>query len=143
MKNRGLLMTLFLLLGALIGSNAQTTNQVNNQQGESISQDKIEVFYFHYERRCATCRSVENESFKALEELYPEKIKSGEITFLSINLEDETNESLIEDLKVSGQTLLIVKGDQQDNLTNLAFMHVNSNPDKLKKAIEKSVNKHL
>jgi hypothetical protein len=138
MKNRGLIFSvLVILLGAAFPCNAQTTAE--NQQAESVSSDQIEVYYFHFERRCATCTAVEEESEKALNELYPEKVKSGEIVFLSVNLEEKSNEALAEKLSVSGQTLLIVKGENQENLTNTAFMHARTHPDKLKKAIQKSI----
>ena len=57
------------------------------------------MYYFHYERRCATCQAVEDESAKALNELYPEKVKSGEMTFLSVNIEDETNKHWWKNIK--------------------------------------------
>jgi hypothetical protein len=143
MKNRGLiLLVLSLILGWTMHCHAQTTKS-DTKSRESVSLEKIDVYYFHFERRCATCNAVENESEKALKELYPEKIKNGEITFLSVNLEDKTNEPLAEDLSVNGQALLIVKGEQQDNLTNTAFMHARTNPDKLKKAIQESIDKLL
>lgn len=143
MKNRGLvLLVLSLILAVAANCNAQTTKK-DSKSTETVSNEKIDVYYFHFERRCATCNAVENESEKALIELYPEKIKNGEITFLSVNLEDKTNKPLAEDLKVNGQALLIVKGEQQENLTNTAFMHARSNPDKLKKAIQESIEKLL
>ena len=61
------------------------------------------------------------------------------MTFLSVNIEDKTNQPLVDKYKVSGQTLLIVKGSKQENLTNVAFMHAKSNPDKLKKEIGKAI----
>ena len=101
----------------------------------------MEVYYFHFERRCATCVAVEEESEKALQELYPEQIKSGDVVFLSVNLEDDSNDALAEKLKVDGQTLLVVRGARQENLTNVAFMHARTNPEKLKTAIKESVGK--
>jgi hypothetical protein len=115
--------------------------QTTSQNNPAISEDKIEVYYFHYERRCATCMAVENESKKALEELYPEKMKSGEIIFLSINIEEESNKPLAEKYKVDGQTLLLMKGDKQENLTNTAFMYAATKPEKLKKAIGDTIEK--
>jgi hypothetical protein len=68
-------------------------------------------------------------------------MKTGEITFLSVNLEDDINKALAEKLKISGQTLLVVKGDKQENLTNTAFMYATTKPEKLKKAIGEAVEK--
>ena len=140
MKNRVLILsTLSVLFISLLSCNAQTADQ--STENEMVSTDNVEVYYFHYERRCATCMAVENESEKALKELYPDKMDSGKIIFLSINLEDETNDALAEKLEVNGQSLLVVKGDKQDNLTNKAFMYARTNPEKLKKAIQESVEK--
>ncbi|MBN2175214.1 MAG: hypothetical protein JW731_13855 [Bacteroidales bacterium] len=138
MKKFGLILTTFALLFVMgFSSNAQTPAKDDGK--EIVKSDNIEMYYFHYERRCATCLAVESESEKILGELYPEKVKSGEITFLSVNLEDESNQPLAEKLRVDGQTLLVVKGDKQDNLTNKAFMYVNTNRDKFKKAIQESI----
>ena len=140
MKNKGLILSILaIIIGTVFSCNAQTSEQ--KQEAESVSADQIEVYYFHYTRRCATCQAVEDESKKALNELYPDKVKSGEISFLSLDLEEESNEPLAKKLKVDGQSLLIVKGDKQDNLTNTAFMYARNNPDKLKKAIKESIAK--
>jgi hypothetical protein len=134
MKTRTILVLFASLLSLLSVTVAQTKEQ-------TISGDKVEVYYFHNERRCATCMAVEDESVKALNELYPEKMKSGEMTFLSVNIEEESNTALAEKYKVSGQTLLIVKGSKQENLTNTAFMYATTKPEKLKKAIGEAIEK--
>ena len=137
MKNIGLSIMLSLFMGLVSGCFAQEDVKAN--KAETLESEKTEVYYFHFERRCATCMAVESESEKAIMELYPEKVESGEISFISVNLEEESNESLAEKLEVSGQTLLVVKGDKKDNLTNVAFMYARSDPDKLKKAIRESI----
>ena len=134
MKTRTILVLFAAIFGMLSVSVAQTSDQ-------TISGDKVEVYYFHNERRCATCVAVEDESVKALNELYPEKMKSGEMTFLSVNLEDDANKALADKFKISGQTLLVVKGTKQENLTNTAFMYATTKPEKLKKAIGEAVEK--
>lgn len=134
MKTRTFLVLFAALFGMLSLSVAQTKDQ-------NASTDKVEVYYFHNERRCATCVAVEDESVKALNELYPEKMKSGEITFLSVNIEDDANKGLTEKFEISGQTLLVVKGTRQENLTNTAFMYATTKPEKLKKAIGEAIEK--
>jgi hypothetical protein len=134
MKTRTIVLLFTVLLGSISVSNAQTA-------GKNTSNDKVEVYYFHNERRCATCMAVEDESVKALNELYPEKMKSGEMTFQSVNLEDDANKALADKFQISGQTLLIVKGSKQENLTNTAFMYAKTKPEKLKKAIGEAIEK--
>lgn len=134
MKTKTFLVLIAILLGSVSLTFAQTSDQ-------NTSTDKVEVYYFHNERRCATCVAVEDESVKALNELYPEKMKSGEMTFLSVNIEDDANKALADKFKISGQTLLLVKGGKQENLTNTAFMYATTKPEKLKKAIGEAVEK--
>lgn len=116
---------------------------VAQQEVISVSQDEekeiIEVYYFHYTRRCATCQAVEDESEAALGKLYPEEVDSGKITFTSVNLEEESNETLAEKLQVAGQSLLVVRGDKQFNLTNDAFKYARSNPEKLQSSIKEVI----
>jgi len=129
---------ILVLFAVMLGSVLVTFSQTADQK---TSTSKVEVYYFHNERRCATCVAVEDESVKALNELYPEKMKSGEMTFLSVNLEDDANKALADKFKISGQTLLIVKGGKQENLTNTAFMYATTKPEKLKKAIGQAIEK--
>ena len=61
------------------------------------------------------------------------------VIFKALNLEDDATKPIAEKLKVSGQTLLIVKGDQKINLTNEGFLYAVSNPAKLKSIIKAKV----
>jgi len=104
---------------------------------------KIEVYYFHYERRCATCIAVEDETKNSLNELYPAQMKKGDIAFRSVNLEEKSGEALADKLKVAGQSLVIVKDGKVTDLTDKAFMYAKSEPDKLKAEIKKQIDLQL
>jgi hypothetical protein len=123
-----------LMIIALIffGCNAPTTdNQTSeNQTDEIVQSDDIQVYYFHNTKRCATCNAVEDETLMALELFYKENIEAGTIEFTSLNLEEEEGETMAQALQVSGQTLLIVKGETRVNLTNDGFMNARTNPTK-------------
>lgn len=129
----------FSILFTIVFASQMFAFEKNNLVGDEKSQVKIEVYYFHLTRRCATCNAVEKESIKALETLYPEKIKNGEITFLSVNIEEEKNKALAESLEVTGQTLLFVNGDNKVNLTNDGFMYAKTNPEKLQAKFKKTI----
>jgi len=104
---------------------------------------KIEVYYFHFTRRCTTCNNVEKVSKEAVEKQYPDKVKAGEITFQSINLDEKEGEAVGAKLKVEGQSLLIVSGSQRADLTDKAFLYANNSPEKLKAEIKKAIDKML
>lgn len=126
---------LFISLMALsmnISCSAQTEKKNDNTRISNTG--KVEVYYFHYTRRCITCQSVENVSREAIAELYGDKV-----LFNDFNLEEENGKQKGKQLGVSGQTLLIVSGDTRINITNEGFMNARSNPDKLKQIIKEKI----
>jgi len=121
----------------LFSCDAQTGNkQVDTS---NVSSDKIEAYYFHFTARCTTCRTIEAGAKENLETLYPDHVRRGLITFQSVNLEEASGRLLAEKLGVSGQTLLIVRGDKKINLTNEGFMYAVFNPEKFKEIIREKV----
>jgi hypothetical protein len=131
------LITAFLLMTPFIGCTGQTTSK--EAVTADNNSDKIEAYYFHFTARCTTCRTVEAEAKEDLESLYPNQVKQGLITFQSLNLEEAQYKTLADKLGVSGQTLLLVKGDQKINLTNEGFMYAVAKPEKFKEIIKEKV----
>jgi hypothetical protein len=119
------------------GSFSQDNSQSN--QTQEISAAKVEVYYFHNTRRCATCNAVEDVTLETLKTSYAPQMESGELTFRSLNIEDDANEALARKLNVSGQTLLIVKDGKKKDLTNDAFLYARSKPEKLSEKINKVI----
>ena len=103
------------------------------------SGEKVDVYYFHFTRRCQTCLNVEKVAKEAVETLYPEQVKKGEITFQSINLDEKEGADLGKKCKVEGQTLIVICGDKRIDLTDKGFLYANGNPEKLKAEIKKTV----
>ena len=130
---------------SLFGCKAPTTeNQTNeNQTAENVQSGDIQVYYFHNTKRCATCNAVEDETLMALELFYKENIEAGTIEFTSLNLEEEEGESMAQELQVSGQTLLLVKGETKVNLTNDGFMNARTNPTKFHEILKSQIDQLL
>ena len=129
---------LFICLLLLGSTNIQAQSTSVNEE-KSIATTKVEVYYFHNTRRCATCQAVESVTKETLEETYPEEMKNGEIIFQSLNIEDDENESLAKKFEISGQTLLFIKDGEKKDFTNDAFMYARSNPEKFKKKIKQFI----
>jgi len=100
---------------------------------------KVEVYYFHFTRRCVTCQAVEAESQKAIAALYPVQAKKGLITFKSVNLDEKSSKILAKKCNVSGQTLLVISGGKRVDLTEQGFMYAKSSPDKLKAELKRTI----
>jgi hypothetical protein len=119
--------------------NAQGDNETG--QNANLQTENVEVYYFHFTRRCETCVAVENESRKAVEELYSKAMEEGRITFRALNLEEEEGKQIASKLNISGQALLIVRFGEKIDLTNQGFMYARTDPEKLKKAIQDAIGK--
>jgi len=123
-----------LMLVPFIACNSQQSNK----QADSSS-EKIEAYYFHFTARCVTCNTIELKAKENLQTLYPDQFNQGLITFQSLNLEESANKSFADRLGVSGQTLLIVKGDKKVNLTNEGFLYAVAKPEKFREIINEKV----
>ncbi|MBK9389714.1 MAG: hypothetical protein IPN68_05800 [Bacteroidetes bacterium] len=120
-----------------LSCNAQSSEKAIKPAASSS--DKIEAYYFHFTARCTTCKTIEAQAKEDLEILYPNQVKQGLITFQSLNLEEAPNKTLADKLGVSGQALLLVKGDQKINLTNEGFLYAVAKPDRFKQIINEKV----
>jgi hypothetical protein len=134
--------TIRLLLGIalfipFLACNAQSPKK--DVKASNRNPDKIEAYYFHFTTRCTTCRTIEAKAKESLETLYPNQFKQGLITFQSVNIEETSSKPLAEKLGVSGQTLLLVRGDQKINLTNEGFLYAVAKPEKFKEVIREKV----
>jgi hypothetical protein len=99
---------------------------------------KVEVYYFHYSRRCAACRNVENESKRIVETLYADLVEKGEVVFASINLEEQENHALAERCGATGQSLLVISGEERIDITSQGFMHAR-NSERYEQEIKKVI----
>jgi hypothetical protein len=122
---------------ASLSCNAQDIKKLDAKTALS---HKVEVYYFHFTRRCHTCESVENNAKLAVEALYKDKVKLGEYSFKAINLDEESSKAIAEKLSVGGQTLLVVSGKNKVDITSQGFMNA-EDLDKMKAEIKKAVDK--
>jgi len=100
---------------------------------------KVEVYYFHFTRRCVTCQAVETETKTAISALYPAQAKKGLITFKAVNLDEKKSEALAKKCKAEGQALLVISDGKRIDLTEQGFMYAKSSPNKLKAELKKTI----
>jgi hypothetical protein len=133
--------TLMLLMAvSLLACNANSSKE---QKSFAADAEELQVYYFHFTKRCATCNAVENETKVALEMYYADQMKEGTLAFTSLNLEEENGKKMAAQLKVSGQTLVLVKGEQMVNLTNEGFMNARTNSGKFHEILKSNIDKMI
>jgi len=141
MKKLTILFPLMLLFSFLVGGSIFENDSADFLKGEP--EKTIQIYYFHYSHRCQTCVAVETETKKTLNKFYSEKLKSGQITFQSIDMDEAKGEQLADNMKVSGQTLIFVQAENREDLTTTAFMYAVTNPKKLHVKVKKVIQKLL
>jgi hypothetical protein len=139
MKKRLLLLISLAAFFQFSSCDAQANK--DTKTNTNLQTEMVEVYYFHFTRRCETCMAVENESRKAVEELYANALEEGRIIFQSLNLEEEEGKQTGDKLNISSQTLLVVKFGEKIDLTSQGFMYARTDPEKLKKALQDAIGK--
>lgn len=105
------------------------------EKDEAVASTKdVEVYYFHATRRCATCQAVESVTEEALKEYY-----GTDVAFTSINSDEEKDHPMIAQFEISGQTLLVIKGEEVINMTNDAFLNARLSPEKFKVKLKSTI----
>lgn len=112
-------------------------------ESKAAVKEKVEVYYFHFTRRCMTCNAVEKEAKKAVEVLYPEQVKVGLVAFIEVNLDNSDSKPAVAKAKAQGQGLIVVSGNKRADLTAQGFRFALSNPSMLQAEIKKAIDPML
>jgi hypothetical protein len=139
MRQITIMVSILVLMLGNISCNSQGNKKVAAQ---TLNSSQVNVYYFHFTRRCATCLAVEENARKAIEALYPNEVKTGEYSFTSLNLDETSSKGIADRLGVGGQTLLLVRGDKKIDITSAAWLSAHD-PDKMKVEIKSGIDKVL
>lgn len=123
------ILTVILSLLVNFGVSSQTPSKKQNEENV-----KVEMYYFHFNTRCETCRAVESEAELGVQLLFGDEVK-----FIAVNLDEKEGEIRGKELGVNSQSLIVVKGDKKINLTNQGFLYARTNPDKFREIIEEKI----
>ncbi len=74
------------------------------------------VYYFHGERRCRTCNTIEALTRSTVDTAFAEETKAGRVVFKSVNLDEAANEHFIADFGLTIRSVVVAKGDKFERL---------------------------
>ena len=123
----------FVLVVFLILFN--TTSNAATKEKLQQDDDKVEVYYFHFNTRCETCLAIESESKADVMELY-----GSVVSFAAYNLDEEEGEAKGKELGINSQALVVVQGDTKIDITTEGFLYALTDPAKFKEIIEEKIN---
>lgn len=130
----------FFLWACNSGGETDAEANVETNGNPTYGDHKVEVYYFHGDRRCAACNGVENVSKAAVEEAFE---NDRQVAFHSVNFEREENKGIAGKYGVGWSSLIVASEEEMTDLTMEAFQMANSNPEQLKELIHKVINEHL
>lgn len=138
--------TFFLLLFSMLlfpGISACGQSQAGEQQNSAVSEstNAVEVYYFHFTRRCVSCVNVQKATEKVLKDHYKEELENGSIVYHEVNLSEPGSREIAEKLGVGRQALLVTSNGKGFDLTMQGFMLASRDYDQFKATIDEAIKK--
>lgn len=105
---------------------------------------KLDIYYFHGHRRCATCLAVENETRNLLSSDFKKELDSGILKFTVLNLEKTESQALVQKYGIWGSSLLLVNEQgQKVDLTGLGFKAARKKPEQFRAELRSIIQQQL
>lgn len=141
-ESRRLLIFSMALMYALMFMVRCRHSLVNEQSTDTDA--VLSVYFFHLTARCEACTAVEENTVRVLDKYFKSQLKSGTISFRSINIDDRENRALTERYKISYTSLLLVRADGTfTDFTNTALNYANMAPSRFEKLLKTEIDKNL
>ncbi|WOT04713.1 nitrophenyl compound nitroreductase subunit ArsF family protein [Shewanella youngdeokensis] len=103
-----LLAVLASLSLVLLNSHAAPKAITYNASAFELNENQVlNVYYFHGNARCNTCKRIEKYTVEALEQAYSEQMTQGQIKLNIINLETAENVHFIQDFQLTSRSVVI------------------------------------
>jgi hypothetical protein len=91
---------------------------------EAGTADIVIVYYFHGDKRCRTCLSIEAYTKESIESSFPEQLESGELELRIVNVDEPENEHFIHDYGLTTKSVILAdyRGGAQERWKNLGMI---------------------
>jgi hypothetical protein len=130
---KGLFLTALILTAAIavLGAYAQQdadsqsteTKQIDSSSAkpDTTAADKIIAYYFHGDRRCATCLKLEAYSAEALQTGFKKELSDSVLVWRVVNYDEKENKHYIDDYNLYTKALILsrVSGGKEVGWKNL------------------------
>lgn len=121
---------------------AQATPTSLPNQGQD---DQVKVVYFHRANRCHSCTTIEQAARNAIETDFADQLRTGELAFQVLNVEDRANSATVERYGAHTSSLFInTVQDGRDHIEEVtdAWLVVNDS-EALASLIKSEIQEHL
>lgn len=105
---------------------------------------KLDVYYFHSQRRCPTCLAIEKETRRVLEDSFKAEMAAGVLKLTVLNLEKAESQPLAQKFEIWGSSLLLVDSQgQMINLSPMAFASARKQPEQFREQLAATIRQQL
>jgi len=104
-------------VGYLVAGNRKGKDAVAEARVEPAAETghKIMAYYFHGNSRCKTCRGIEAETYRVLQQNFPEALKNGTLVWKTVNIDRPENQHYFDEFQFLSR--IVVIADVQDGKT--------------------------
>jgi len=74
----------------------------------AVADSKVIVYYFHGNKRCNTCRTIEAYTAEAVNSGFEKQIESGRVEWRPVNIDEPENGHFVEDYELTTRTVVLV-----------------------------------
>ena len=88
---------------------AAPENSVAPENGSSSRKkaDRLIVYYFYNNVRCASCLKIEKYTKSSLEENFAGKLKDGDVEWIMLNVDEPENKHFVDDYKLITKSVVL------------------------------------
>ena len=122
-------------------SSKSTQNTESTAAVETVQQpaaDKVSVLYFYGKQRCITCRAIEKCAREVVAGMDPSQVEMR-----VIDISDDANSEIVEKYEVAWSSLILERGEQSTDLTDMAFRYAKNNTEEFNKLLKGEITKML
>lgn len=116
---------IFILVFIIANACSSSDHSNGNDTSSNVNSDGLKVYAFHGTRQCETCKNMKKYTKATLDKYFKEELKSGEIVYQVVDVDDEANYKLAEKFEATGTALMINKvkngKDQIEDWSEFAF----------------------
>ena len=141
------LLLITVLLVSMIGAVACDKQADDMKSNGSDIKNQVVLYYFHTDRRCKTCKKIEETASDLVNNYFADAVKSGKLSFKQLNIDRQENLAMSIEYEAAGSKLCIADYDNDGkkiitDLTDFAFTNAFSE-EKFKPGIKAAIEKVL
>lgn len=134
------IIVLTLVVSTLMSGCGEQKRSEESSEEIVLGEAKVEVIYFHGNRRCPNCNAIEDA---AKQVVFEDFNNNEDVKFFAINFEKSDNKEFAKKFDIRMSSLIVSSGDEYIDLTLDAFQFAMTDPEYFKSEVIDVINEYL